>query len=641
MPLTAEERRRIQLDLGVQEEEKEKAFNLKDFFLGDEPPFPADLTPEGAGPLGTKNLFRQLGNTPRSFVKQLTGIGSFVGNMAMGAADEFARQVSPFASDTPQAQFARNTASTLALGPFEEANRRLTGTPEGATGPGFGADTPRAQNIRRMGQEFGESFSPERVVNEPMDAVGNALAVVGGGAGAMGRLGGGLGARGRAVSQQAARVDPVNLAIEGGVAGAKKARDWIGQGGAEVSVRGANTLIGTDSGALRQLLFEGVKGNRKAIKRLIENPETEIAVLEDVQTAALEIRNQASEAFKRGLAELTRETPQMTPAQIAKFNDIRTRFIDRLESDFDTPLSVRRTTEAVDSPILDAAGRPARTTEKVTESIEPNMRRSVFSFTGEPEAQFRALLDRVTDHGQLPDDFTLARMQNLKEFASGVFMPDKRIGALVTGFKQDLKELMADINPRYPDVAKDFDDADDFLTDVQAILGVKRSGDINNKETAFNKLSRSLDEGRGLRRGLLERISAQRGSNLPQRIAAQSVSGTTPRGLVGRFAVAGAMPLGGSLGLGAGGSVVSTAAGALLGALVAIPLTNPQRVGKRLLDLGATAGQANEVLSFVERLRQAANAAGLPTTITIGDAMGRLEEPTRRPSILQRLRGVR
>lgn len=400
---------------------------------------------------------------------------------------------------------------------------------------------------------------------DPLGLAGDlSLALTGGGSAAA-RLPGVLGRVGEATATAGRVIDPLQAIVAGGRTAGRVIPDMVkaAPGAATRTFLDATTGAGGESfGRAAAVGYDaGRSGSKPRTREFLDtmrgrsDPEQ---ILDHVKAAVADIQTQASDRYRSGMVDVSRDRTQLD------FGDI----------------------DAALGNLQRRAFYKGRTVDSAAVKAYEAVRDVVDEWRALDPAEFHTpegmdkLKQAVRDAGgKIPQDT----------------LNNRAAASIVNGVYHAVKRTIAKQAPAYNDVMSDYERASNTLFNIKKTFSINPNAAVDTQLRKLQSAMRNnVNTSYGYRRNLVDLLERHGGPEIVDQIAAQNLSAVLPRGLAS-IGVRGA-------GLGAMG-VLKPAL------LAAAPLTSPRAMGEAAYYAGKGTGMAARVANpALTELAKAYNA---------------------------------
>lgn len=378
------------------------------------------------------------------------------------------------------------------------------------------------ENARALGRFYkdryggGESIK-KTLAEDPVGMAADASTFFTGGAGALAKVPGA--AKAANVASTAGKIaDPVQAAI--------KAASVTGKAAGKVGGKLGKETIGMFTGTGGGMVEEALKGSNlftKAMRGELTGEE----VVRHAKDALQSIRDKRSSDYQTSLSQIAADRPVNTQPILAELDNLMNKYNVQMQDII----------ESKPTGLLDIKGNPIMSNVKTGEKI--NNTRIAMGDAGRKDIE--ELIQRVKKWGTEQGDNTVIGLDTLKRQLDDFYSDSSQARAFVASLRNKVKSTIANVEPRYAEMTRGYQQATDLIKEVEAGLSLRKSG-MSGRVTAdqtLRRLTSSLKEGSELRKDLLDVLGSQGGKDIASEVAGLSANQLIPKGLVGKIMAGG------------------------------------------------------------------------------------------------------
>ena len=361
------------------------------------------------------------------------------------------------------------------------------------------------------------------------------------------RIAGGAARAGEIIRGSGRLMDPIQLAVKAGTAGANRAL-WLLETGL---TEGAGITTGVRGGPLKKALgFMGGPGASAELTAAMRGTIAPMDILNSAKAALVRLKDQRGMNYRAKLAELPKDMRlNLKPIKDALGDQMRQYGV--------------RWTQA-------APGKPWKL----------DFSRSTISSASD-QTRVRKMIQDVNNWGSEAADLTPLGVDTLRRRLDDFYAESGQARAMTTSISRKARDVLDDV-PGYTEMTAEYSDLSSMIKEIETELAL---GQGKASGASLRKLMQSFSDQAGYRERMLDVLDQFVVDNLGQQIAGLNLSSIAPQGLVGRSlatgAVAGGIAMEPRLAL-----FAAMSSPRMMGELM-VMLSKVKRAGRSIRDIGS------------------------------------------------------
>ena len=423
----------------------------------------------------------------------------------------------------------------------------------------MGDDTPDAQLAAMVGKHYADRYGSmagfrKAVAEDPVGLLSDLSLPLTGGAMLAGK---GAAVTGRAATVPGA-VGKTARAAQTGLTAAQNVLHYADPVNATVgaattlgkgAIKTSGYLSGASPRAVEKVYGDARAGDATAAKNMRGQADS-TQVLDDMELGIRNLRRDMNAQYKRDMAPITSDPTVIGPVEWGKIDD-----------------AVRSATELGEYRGVSGTAKPISTDPKA-EGVVAEMRNKI-------------------EEWQLADPYEFHTPEGLDRLKRALYQISKGVNPLEnkpavaasTAISKAVRAAINDIVPDYARVMKNYEEAADYLDDIQATMShTAKATDDTKMRKAQSVMRDNANTNWGERVKIIEALEAASGKNIQGALAGQATSAWHPRGIAGPIAT-------GTL------ATLASTMGSVPAGLALLPATIPRVVGETANAAGLSARQ--------------------------------------------------
>jgi hypothetical protein len=324
------------------------------------------------------------------------------------------------------------------------------------------------------------------------------------------------GKAGEVLRSAAKLMDPVQLAVKAGTAGARRAQ-WLLE---TFLSEGVGVVTGTKARPLQKAMgFMGAPAAHPELAAALRGRITPMTTLNSLKRALANMREQRSMTYRARLAELPKD-------MMLDIQSIKRSVADQMRN---YNISWGR------APARQVKG-PRGTMITKQQPLKLDFSRSTISSKAD-QAKIRQMIEDVNNWGQRAEDVTPMGVDTLRRRLDDFYSEGGQARAMTSEIAQKTRDVLDDV-PGYTEMTGDYSEMTDMIRDIQNELSIKPGTPAG---ASMRKLMTVFSEKTGYREQMLNLLDSYVTEELGQQIAGLNLTGIAPEGLVGRSLATGAV----------------------------------------------------------------------------------------------------